>query len=355
MSEIEGSGVPPSAPCEVTLRGRRLEGGQPGAALTPPIARVLRRPYGNPSMTFVSLQDHYNALAALQDSFVVTLQSASEENPLAVALDCPAGSEDRDENSGDDSSNKSHARAGAGSAFYAAEGQAWRPMGEVRAEGASLAGYRPMLRAHVAAQETAAAPGALQADVRRDLEAVYVRLHAPFALDREAAHLSARLPSGRLVDGDRRAPGERGPFAEADPSGAVFALPLEAGGDYALYAKAEARDAPLTTAEGTFTWAPSVAAGFELGESYPNPARAGQPAHVRLLLLEDARVSVALYDARGRRVRRPAQHRVLAQGPHRLPLRVGTLASGVYFARVVVRRTRDGQARAKTRKLVLVR
>jgi hypothetical protein len=339
LSEVEDSGVPLSAPREATLRVRRLtDDGRPGAPLTPPVTRTLRRPFGNPKMTLVSLREHYDTLAALQDSFVVTLRSAGEENPLAVALDRTAEVE----------------RAGAGSAFYATGSRSWRPIAEVRAEGASLAGYRPMLRAHSAAQQEAA-PDGLQAEIERDLEQVYVRLRAPFALDEEKARLSARLPSGRLVDGRRRKAGERGPFSGSDTTGAVFALPLEAGGGYELHARAEAQGDALMTMRSTFTWEPSVAKGFELSGSYPNPVRAGRPARVRLLLLEDAEVSAALYDARGRRVGYLAQGRSLSQGPHRLRLDVGRLSSGVYFARVRVRRARDGQTHAKTRKLVVVR
>ncbi|NBC86483.1 MAG: T9SS type A sorting domain-containing protein [Bacteroidetes bacterium] len=335
-SEVEGTGVPPGAPREITLRIRELKNGRPGQPLTPPITRRLHRPFANPRVTFVSLQSRYDDLSTLRDSFVVTLRSARTENPLAVALDETAGA----------------VREEAGSAFYT-EGDRWTPMRTVRAEGTRLRGYRPILRAHVAVSKQNLPSHRLQADVKRDFDRVFVRLHAPFPLQADQTRAAAKLPSGRLINGEKLDYLPRA-YAESDTTGAVFAFPLE-GGKYTIHATAEAENAALTTVQNTFYWEPVIDNGIEMGHWYPNPTSGGAPARIRVVLLDDARVSMSLYDVLGRRVRKAVQRRLLTRGTHRLRVQTDRLASGVYFARIMVRRERDGRVSTVTRRLVVAR
>jgi len=335
-SEIEGTGVPPGVPREVTLRVRQLDDGRPGAPLTPPITRRLDRPFANPKVSFVSLQKWYDELATLRDSFVVTLRSARTDNPLAVALDQTPES----------------GRETAGRAFYTG-GQHWKPMREVRAEGTRLQTFRPILRAHVAVPMRTVSSYQLDADVTRTLEHVFVRLHAPFALQADVTRVAARLPSGRMMDA---MPLDHVPeaFEETDTTGTFFTLPLE-GGDYLIHARSRVRDADLTSVKNTFQWSPSIENGVELGGLYPSPVRGTNPVHVRLLLLDRARVSVSMYDVQGRLVRKAIRQRAFSRGSHRLRLNTRRLASGTYFAQVKVRRQRDGRTSRTTRKLVVLR
>ena len=335
-SEIEGTGVPPDVPREVTLRVRRLDDGRPGAPVTPPVTHRLDRPFANPRVSFVSLQKWYDELATLRDSFVVTLRSARTDNPLAVALDQTPES----------------ARETAGRAFYTG-GQHWNPMREVRAEGTRLQTFRPILRAHVAVPVRTASSYQLDADIRRTLEHVFVRLHAPFALQADVTRVAARLPSGRMMDA---VPLDRVPeaYEKTDTTGTFFTLPLE-GGEYVIHASSRVRDAHLTSVQNTFQWSPSIENGLELGGPYPNPVRGSKPVHVRLLLLDRAQVSVSLYDVQGRLVRKAIRRRTFPRGSHRLRLNTRRLASGAYFARVHVRRQRDGRTSRSTRKLVVLR
>ena len=335
-SEIEGTGVPPGVPREVTLRVRQLDDGRPGAPLTPPITRRLDRPFANPRVSFVSLQQWYDELAALRDSFVVTLRSARTDNPLAVALDRTPESD----------------RAAAGRAFYTG-GQHWKPMRDVRAEGTRLQAFRPILRAHVAVPMQTGSSHQLEADVERDLEHVFVRLHAPFSLQRDATRVAARLPSGRLIDAR---PLDHVPdvFDGADTTETFFTLPLE-GGDYVIHARSRVRDADHTSVNNTFRWSPSIENGLELGGVYPNPVRGSEPIRARLLLLDEAQVSVSMYDVQGRLVQKAIRRRTFSRGSHRLRLHTGRLASGTYFVRVTARRQRDGQTSQTTRKFVVLR
>lgn len=335
-SEIEGTGVPPGVPREVTLRVRRLDDGRPGAPLTPPITRRLDRPFANPRVSFVSLQQWYDELATLRDSFVVTLRSARTDNPLAVALD----------------QTPEPARETAGRAFYTG-GQHWQSMRDVRAEGTRLQTFRPILRAHVAVPVRTVSSYQLEADVKRDLEHVFVRLHAPFPLQTDATRVAARLPSGRLIDAS---PLDHVPdvFEEADTTETFFTLPLE-GGDYVIHARSRVRDADLTSVNNTFRWSPSVENGVEVGGVYPNPMRGSEPIRARLLLLDEAQVSVSMYDVQGRLVRKAIRRRAFSRGSHRLRLNTRRLASGTYFVRVTVRRKRDGRTSRTTRKLVVLR
>jgi hypothetical protein len=100
---------------------------------------------------------------------------------------------------------------------------------------------------------------------------------------------------------------------------------------------------------GPATGAPDVlaaAAGLELGESVPNPARG--TAEIAFRVPSAGRATLSLYDVQGRLVRRLVDAAVPA-GESRATLFAGDLASGVYYYRLEA----DGRSVAK--KLVLVR
>lgn len=335
-SEVEGTGVPPEAPREITLRIRELQNGRPGSPVTPPITRRLHRPFANPRVTFVSLQTWYDELSTMRDSFVVTLRSARTANPIAVALD----------------KTEESIRDEAGSAFYT-QGNRWTPIRNVRAEGTRLHGYRPILRAHVAVPKQTLPSNRLQADIKHNLKRVFVRLDASFPLQANQTRVAAKLPSGHFVNGQLldHFPKE---YAESDTTGVVFAFPLQ-GGRYTIHANAEVANVELTTVQNTFRWEPIIEDGIEMGHWYPNPVGGHTPARVRLVLLDDARVSMSLYDVLGRRVQEAVKGRSLSSGTHRLRVQTDQLASGTYFARVMVRRERDGRTSTVTRRLDVTR
>lgn len=85
--------------------------------------------------------------------------------------------------------------------------------------------------------------------------------------------------------------------------------------------------------------------GAVLVESYPNPF--GQRATVRVVLQNEQRVAINLYDALGRLIRQLLDEEVM--GERRVALQAGALASGVYFVRVV------GEDFTETEEMVLVR
>ena len=95
-----------------------------------------------------------------------------------------------------------------------------------------------------------------------------------------------------------------------------------------------------------------LGARFLLKAPYPNPAQAGEAATVRFASRQGERVRVALYDARGRRVR--ALYRGAPPAGQLESVRVGgleDLASGTYFVRLTAG---DGSV-TKTQALTLVR
>jgi len=92
-----------------------------------------------------------------------------------------------------------------------------------------------------------------------------------------------------------------------------------------------------------------LAGRYALSEVYPNPVRGGDEAILDVSVRETQSVTVALYDARGRRVR--VLYEGTMPGQQTEPVRVKTegLASGMYAVRVA------GEDFAEMRRLVLVR
>jgi hypothetical protein len=333
-SELGGANVPADTPRRLTLRIRSLDEGRPGPALTPPLTRTVDRSVGHLRMEPVSLLRQYDTLSALQDSFVVILQSARPSNPLAVGMDRTAG----------------EARPGA--AFHrGAMDASWDRLSTVRAEGHLLGGFRPMIQARTAVPERRMSAGTLTLDTSHEVEHAYIRLQAPFSLDSTRTHLYARLPSGTLVEGSwvRNPIGETSLEARS-PTEAVFSLPSGTGADYHLYARARAEDGRIVRRHRH--WRIPDEEAVQIGEAAPNPS-AG-PVRLPLSVLDPSRVTLTLYDALGRAVRTLSPRRVKA-GTHDLPMRLRNLASGVYLIRVKVRRIRDGNVAEQTRKIVRVR
>lgn len=334
MNEVAGSGVPKSAPRILTTEIRSVQNGRPGRRLTDPVEHVVQRDFGRVGSIQVSLAEAYDDLSVLPDSFVVAVGSADPANPVAIAMDATEGSN-------------------AGSGFHRENGP-WRRLASVQVEGASLEGFRPILRAHVTVPQSQNASSALEAEVARDFDRVFVRFDAPFPIDPGASRIVARLPSGRYAQSLSAASPDsiRNVFEEpvSGPAVMVFELPVEVDGSYRI-------DARIASTKGkvmrrTVRWQMPVASTAVAGAPYPNPT--GTSTTLPITLREQARVDVVLYDVLGRRVRR-AYSKTLASGPHRIPLRLRSLASGAYFARIIVHRTRDGHTTRDVRKVVVAR
>ena len=90
---------------------------------------------------------------------------------------------------------------------------------------------------------------------------------------------------------------------------------------------------PLTLAVTAVATEGEVDGAFAFSGVHPNPA--GGNAHVRFALAESADVTVAVYDALGRRVAVLADGSPLASGPHDLAFPTASLAPGVYVVRVM--------------------
>jgi len=98
------------------------------------------------------------------------------------------------------------------------------------------------------------------------------------------------------------------------------------------YARGIGGEADLEGSAGATVTVPApVATPLTLAEPLPNPARTG--TRITFSLAHDARVSLALIDARGRQVRELLRGPVTA-GAHVVPLAVAGLAKGVYFVRL---------------------
>ena len=87
---------------------------------------------------------------------------------------------------------------------------------------------------------------------------------------------------------------------------------------------------------------------FALSDVYPNPVRSGGQATMDVTVRETQQVTVALYDARGRRVRVLHDGSLEGQSTEQVTVGGSGLASGVYFVRV-----RGGDF-AEARRFVLV-
>jgi hypothetical protein len=95
------------------------------------------------------------------------------------------------------------------------------------------------------------------------------------------------------------------------------------------------------------------ASSSQLGYSYPNPIRAGNPAAITFALERAASITVEIYDATGRLIRLLCKDRACPAGPGRvqwdgLDKAGNPVRSGVYFIHL-----RDGRS-PMSRKIVVV-
>lgn len=300
-SELQGSGVPADAPREFVVQLFRVENGVPGAALTPPRRVTVSRPHGNLRFETVSLRDDYATLAALRDSFAVVLRNVDgTNNPFAVALD---------------------RNASAMGLYFDAVPQRWQGLHHRQVQGASLAGFAPMIRAHAVAPERAEAVPPARFSVRHTFDRVELHVPASVARDTLRSRAVARTASGAWngvlkTDGDR----------------AFFAFPLDVGGRYTFSVRLA--DETGVVRDATLAWAMPQRHAAEIAGVYPTPT-AGRVTLVYHAFAE-AEAEVVLYDVLGRAVLRHAPPR-LAPGITRDALDLGALASGLYLARLRVR------------------
>jgi len=112
---------------------------------------------------------------------------------------------------------------------------------------------------------------------------------------------------------------------------------LAAESGYAGYALAVLDSAYRDITTGlTQNGAPALAASCELKQNYPNPFN--MSTKIEFVLETTARISLAVYDVTGRRVQVLADG-VYSAGPHQVlwnAAQNSSLASGVYFARLIV-------------------
>ena len=320
QSELQGSGLPAEALRRVVVQVMGFEDGRPSRPLTPPRTFTVRRPFGNLRFEPLDLTGDYGALAALPDSFCVVLRSDPPAgNAVAVAMD----------RSGTDAS-----------VALGPDAAAWQPMRMRRVRGASLAGFAPMIRAHVVRAERIEplAGGALR--VAYDAGGVRLRVDAAEPLDSLRTRAVARTSGGKVAVGRPR----------FTPDGVVFSFPVEVGGTYAFSVRLA--DANVgTLRDATLTWTMPERSPFALTSAYPNPTR----GHVTLggLAFEDGTAAFTVFDPLGRRVREVALA-PLARGAHALPLDLTDLAPGVYLVRGTFRTGKDVLVHTTTRRVVVL-
>jgi uncharacterized lipoprotein YddW (UPF0748 family) len=132
--------------------------------------------------------------------------------------------------------------------------------------------------------------------------------------------------------------------------------PVQADEPYHYFVTAASRNAvesvPTATvqAEGRrvdVAEGPDAPAPFELKNAAPNPFR--EATTIRFRLERPARVTLAVYDALGRRVRLPAERRRYDSGSHGVRFEARGLPAGTYFAVL------EAAGRRDTRAMTLVR
>ncbi|WP_179862194.1 T9SS type A sorting domain-containing protein [Longibacter salinarum] len=333
LSEIEGSGISNQTPKRLEVEIRSVEDGLPGARVAGPETFEITREEGQIGSVTVSLGRFYDQLSQMNEPVYVLIGSGLDSNPVAIALD----------NSPSDAKVRGvHHRGG------------WRPMAHVRVDGQSLEGYRPMIRANVAW------PNRRDAFSRLNIQPVYhgdhiwVSVSSDVEMKPETSRIVAQMPSGRYLQALTPIPMDslEADVREAVPpnAGAIFNFPVETGGPYVLHARVETVDYGIL--KTGVRWQGPDLSSAEVRSPYPNPTR--QSATLPIVLREPADVRVSLFDVLGRRVRKHPSRRTNV-GSFALPIDLRSLASGMYFVRVTMRRLRDGHTTRDVRKVVLIR
>lgn len=334
LSEIAGSSVPRSAPREVDVRICRVDGGRVGAPITEWHETAVRRGFGALKAAAISLRHEVDALRAVQDSFAVVLRSARPtDNPVAVAMDRTEDAET------------------AGAAFHRSRAEASRqPVETVQVEGgATLEGFRPILQARMAVAETRIDASALDLRFAHAREQVFVRVDAPFPVDSSRAQLTVQMPAGRYVQGEVAEASTVPEELEQEPGRVTFALPLEVGSAYSVYARVESPGGSVGRKH--VRWTPPVDRIAIVGRPAPNPTR--RQAQFSVRLREAGRIQPVVYDVLGRRIQM-GEVRRWDDGRHRLRVDLRDEAAGTYVVRFRIRRERDGYVTEASRKVVKV-
>lgn len=316
MSEILGSGIPTSAPRQLTVQIRSSVDGRPGSAITEPLEWTVRRPVGNLRFESIDLMESYPELSYLTEPFFVQI-SGDMSNKMAIGMD-------------DNGYERSF--------IQREQDPNWKPFSEHEISGKQMSGWNPMIRADIVSPNPVVAVHP-QPDVNYDLQSVRVEIPHDGQLTSEHSRLFSKLPTGRIVNGILKG---------TDPNLLTYDFPIEVGGHYVFYSNLSDPVAN-TVSQKIWEWEIPENEGFQLGSNFPNPFNPSTT--LPFLLLESADIRVHVYDSIGRSVLLIPTTSYEA-GSHQVSLDFSNLASGLYLVNVDVNRP-DGRGHTQRTKKVI--
>jgi hypothetical protein len=322
LNELQGTELPGDAERDIKIRIYKWKKGSPGRPLTPPIIHSFVRPLGDLEFEQISLLNQYKNLSALRDSFCVVIQNdADDANYFAVGMD---------------NSHQGHTW------FTNSSSNQWQPMRRYSIAGKKLKGWNAMIRADEVVQQKKI-PVIIRPKFSVNFNAVTVRFNPDFAVDTAQTACFARLPSGSIVQGGRKAV-IGSPYL-------AFSFPVQTNGKYHFYARIISADGGRAS-HPHFSWKIPTSKEFHLGYNYPNPftTRTTLP----FMLLKKGIVQAAVYNILGQRVEQMRPKRFPA-GRSKLQVQLTGAASGVYLVRLHYRQANSAVNIYKTEKIMHIR
>lgn len=323
QSELNGSGINGDEPRDFLIDIFTFKNGLPSDKLIPTTLFKAQRESGKLIKEEFSLEKFYPELSEISDSIIIVLgNDADDENFISIGMD--------------------EGVQNASLFSELGELEDWVSLAEKSIGGNSLSGWNAIIRMNAVASDAEKKQVAIITSIYNDFDKVFVELEPDQPFDSISVRVIAQLPDGSF---------QKGSLVPKNRDIYTFSFPVLANGEYHFQAVYKSQDGTTNFIDEE-DWEIEIPDGFELGHNYPNPFN--PETNLQFLLLEEANISLQIFDVIGRKVMEIPE-RKFTSGEHSVQIQMNGLASGMYLVRVKLNRSRNGLTTYRTQKIMLIK
>jgi hypothetical protein len=324
LSELQGSPFPGLEKRDISVQVMKFDNGAPSQSITEPIKITFNRDFGNLRFEDFSLDEHYNNLSAIADSFCLVFSNDDDDsNFVAIGMD-----------NSQESSSFLFSDKIDGLSYK------WAPFDSVQIEGVNLKGWNGMVRANVVTGQKRLAAQNLNYSFSYDYNNVHLNISAPFVVDSIKSRCAVKTPQNSYK------------MATSDETGALvsYSTALEIGDSpYQFYVNLQEENG-LLNIDTVLTWEPPFPSTFNVFNNYPNPFNI--ETTIPFSMLSDGVVSYEVYNILGQKVS-SINRGFFPRGKHSFNINFTNNATGVYF--IIIKMKDNTRQYQRTQKVVLLK
>lgn len=324
LSEVSGSGIPINAVRDINMQVYSFRNGFPDSAITEKKHVRFQRPVGVLGFEGIDLNEFYDQLAVLKDTFCIVLSNDSDDNNyFAIGMDNLTGT--RSFSYEEDTVTQSFN---------------WISFGLKKIQDSSLTHWNAMVRCYSVFPLQPLQNNAASIELSFTAEQSTITLCPSFPIDSTLSRIVVKTPEGKYFT-----------LSVPDEPTSIIHFPFEGVGRYqttvSLYSKAG-----FFTFDTTFVYHFSPPSVFEIGNNFPNPFNA--LTTIPITVYVPGEIEIQAFNVLGQLVNLVRKNLSKA-GAYEIPLKFSRFASSVYFLRAVFKDGDNGRQTIITKKVMLVK